>query len=90
MNIFKALATVVGTALGFAIAGMGIGVFLSTYAPSFYRLVLPIREGQEYNMTELGIGLGTMNGLIWGLVVGTLLVMILSWKETRTLRNDEP
>ncbi len=83
MNIFKALATVVGTAIGFGAAGTGIGWFLGSYAPNFYRQILPVRDPESFDPVEIGIGLGLVNGLIWGLIIGILTVAIIAWKETR-------
>ena len=83
MNVFKALATVVGTAVGFGIAGTGIGAFLGNFTPAFFRNVLPFRDPETFDPMELGVGLGLVNGLIWGMVIGILIVAILSWKEVR-------
>ena len=88
MNITKALATVVGTALGFGVAGTGIGVFLGKVAPGFFRQMLPLRDPASFNPQEVGIGLGLTNGLGWGLVVGVLLVAIIAWKESRLTRKE--
>jgi hypothetical protein len=44
MNVTKALATVVGTALGFGAIGTAIGVFLGKVAPGFFRQMLPLRD----------------------------------------------
>ncbi len=87
MTLFKALATVVGTSIGFGIAGTGIGAFLGNFTPAFF-LLFPIRDFENVSPLELGIGLGLVNGLIWGLVTSVLLVGILSWKETRMSRED--
>lgn len=88
MNVTKALATVVGTAVGFGAAGMALGVFLGKVAPGFFRQMLPLRDPASFNPVELGIGLGLTNGLGWGLVVGVLLVTIIAWKETRLARKE--
>jgi len=88
MNITKALATVVGTAIGFGAAGTAIGVFLGKVAPGFFRQLLPLRDPANFNPVELGIGLGLTNGLGWGLAVGILLVAIIAWKETRLARME--
>jgi len=87
MTLFKALATVVGTAFGFGIAGTGIGAFLGNFTPGFLRLFL-LRDLENFKPLEIGIGLGLVNGLIWGLVIGVLVVGIVSWKETRMSRKD--
>jgi hypothetical protein len=88
MNVTKALATVVGTAVGFGAAGTAIGLFLGKVAPGFFRQMLPLRDPASFNPLELGIGLGLTNGLGWGLVVGVLLVAIIAWKETRLARKE--
>jgi len=88
LNVLKALATVVGTAIGVGAAGTALGVLLGKFAPSFYRQMIPLREPESFDAVELGIGLGLINGLIWGLVVGILMVAILSWKETRRPRKN--
>ncbi len=84
MNVVKALATVVGTSIGFGIAGLAIGAFLGKVAPGFYRQLFPVRDATNFDAVELGIGLGLTNGLIWGLVIGILIVAIIVWKETRS------
>jgi hypothetical protein len=89
VNVLKALATVVGTALGFGIAGTALGAFLGTVAPSFFRLTFGGRGRGELDPVELGLAMGLINGLIWGLVIGVLLVAILAWRETRLARKDE-
>lgn len=88
MTYFKALATVVGTAISFGIVGTGIGAFLGHFTPDFFRLFV-LRDMEDLDPLETGIGLGLVNGLIWGLVVGVLVVGIVSWKETRMPRKDQ-
>ena len=90
MNVFKALATVVGSALGFGAAGTGIGYLLGTYAPNFFRQTFPIRDPESFNPLEIGLATGLINGLIWGLVIGILTVGIFAWKESRTSYKPEP
>ncbi len=89
MNVFKALATVIGTAIGFGAAGMGIGVFLGKAAPGFYRQTIAVRDQASFNAVELGLGFGLTNGLIWGMVIGILIVAILAWKESRRPRTED-
>ena len=89
MTLFKALATVVGTSIGFGIVGTGIGAFLGSFSPDFFRVVMPpLRDLDNFDPLGLGIGLGLVNGLCWGLVIGVLVVAIVSWKETRMSRKD--
>ena len=88
MTLFKALATVVGTAIGFGIVGTGIGAFLGSFAPGFFRHLFPLRDLENFEPLELGIGLGLVNGLAWGLATGVLVVGVVSWRETRISRKD--
>ena len=88
MNVVKALATVVGTAVGFGVGGTAIGALLGHVAPGFFRQMLPLRDPANFNPVELGIGLGLTNGLGWGLAIGVLLVAIIAWKETRVARKE--
>jgi hypothetical protein len=90
MNVLKALATVIGTAVVFSAAGTAIGVFLGKTAPGFYRQTVAIRDEASFNPIELGLGLGLTNGLIWGMVVGMVIVTVLAWKESRRARRDDP
>jgi hypothetical protein len=83
MNVIKALATVIGTAIGFGAAGATIGVFLGKAAPGFYRQTIAIRDEASFDAVELGLGLGVTNGLIWGMIIGMVVVAVLAWKESR-------
>lgn len=88
MNVVKALATVVGTGVGFGVGGTAIGALLGHVAPSFFRQLLPLRDPATFNPVELGIGLGLTSGLGWGLAIGVLLVAIIAWKDTRLARKE--
>jgi hypothetical protein len=87
MNIFKALATVIGTAIGFGTAGAAIGMFLGKAVPGFYRQTIAIRDEATFDAVELGLGLGLTNGLIWGMVIGMLIVAVFAWKERRVTKQ---
>jgi hypothetical protein len=83
MNVIRALATVIGTAVSFGAAGAAIGVFLGKAAPGFYRQTIAIRDEASFNAVELGLGLGLTNGLVWGMIIGMVIVAVLAWKESR-------
>jgi hypothetical protein len=87
MNIFKALATVIGTAIGFGTTGAAIGMFLGKAAPGFYRQTIAIRDEATFDAVELGLGFGLTNGLIWGMVIGMLIVAVFAWKERRVTKQ---
>ncbi|MFW6159258.1 MAG: hypothetical protein ACOC8E_07875 [Planctomycetota bacterium] len=88
MNAGKALLTAAGTAAAFGVAGGIVGFLLGAYAPGYYRQVFgALDEGVQ--PTEFGLGLGVTRGLIWGPVIGVLLVAIIAWKETRAASRDD-
>lgn len=87
MDLTKALATVIGTAIGFGLAGMGVGWFLGSTFSEFFRQLFASDE-VDFNATEFGAGIGLANGLVWGLLIGVALVWILAWKETRLARLE--
>ncbi|MAG58348.1 MAG: hypothetical protein CMJ83_18835 [Planctomycetes bacterium] len=87
MTLFKALATVAGTAIGFGIAGTGIGALLGHFTPGFFRHQFALRDVENLDPLEFGIGIGLVNGLTWGLVIGVLVVGVVSWRETRMSRK---
>ena len=91
MTLFRALATVVGTAIGFGFVGTGIGALMGTYTPGFFHHLMPLNDVENFNALnafELGIGLGIVNGLLWGLIVGVLVVAIVSGREILMSRKD--
>lgn len=90
MNVLKAMATIVGSALGFGVAGTGIGYFLGAYTPNFYRQTFPIRDPESFDALEIGLATGLVNGLIWGLVIGIFTVGILAWRESRLAHKPKP
>lgn len=87
LTLFKAIATVMATAIGFGITGAGIGAILGEFTPGFF-LLLPIPDVEAIDPLELGMGLGLFNGVTWGLVIGVIVVIIISWKEARVSRKE--
>jgi hypothetical protein len=88
MTVLRALVTVVGTAFAFGVVGGAIGYGLGKFTPSFYRHVFHLRDDQNINPEELGLGLGVTNGLVWGLLVGLAVVLTITWYELRRARMN--
>jgi len=83
MTLLKALGTVVGLGAGLGAAGGAVGILLGVLAPGYYRQVFTIRDEAAFRPIELGLGLGVTQGVIWGLVLGVLIVVVMAWKEVR-------
>jgi hypothetical protein len=64
MNVSRALTTVVGTGIGFGVAGSLIGGLLGRIAPGFHRQMPPLRDPASFDPVEVGIGLGLTNGWV--------------------------
>ena len=63
MTLFKAFATVIGTAICFGIVGTGNGAFLGLFTPSLFHSLFNSYNMEMINPLEIGIGLGLINGL---------------------------
>jgi hypothetical protein len=83
MTTMKALATVAGTAVGCATLGTTIGYCLGVYVPGAYRAMFPHGVDPRFDPVEVGIGLGCVQGLIAGVVIGLVVVSAVTWYEIR-------
>lgn len=95
MTVTKALLTVAVSALLAGAVGAGVGYALDHWTPSFFRILWPGRPGDPADPVEVGLGLGISQGLVWGVVVGLLVVAIVAWHDTRIpatrdKRSDTP
>jgi len=83
MTISKGLATIGGCAMGGGLIGGLLGCLIGVLLPGAYRGMF--RHGEEsFNSVHVGIGLGVPQGMMFGAVVGILLIAIVAWYEVRT------
>lgn len=66
-----------------ALVGMLIGLTLGINAPGYYRTVFRGGNSPDFNPEQVGIGLGLTQGVIAGLVIGCVVVLAVSWHNSR-------
>jgi hypothetical protein len=68
--------------------GAGVGAILGRWAPDFVRLIVGEARGRgDLDPAELGLGLGIVNGMLWGLLAGVVVVVVAAWRETSRARR---
>ena len=63
--------------------GMGIGVLLGVVAPGYYRSVFSGGSTPEFDPVQVGLGLGLTQGVLFGGVIGLVLVAVYYWYKIR-------
>jgi hypothetical protein len=82
MTVLRSFTIIVLSALVCASVGSGLGFALGTWAPGLYR-DFRNRNDPNFDPVEKGIGLGVTQGLIAGLVIGCVVVLAVTWYESR-------
>jgi hypothetical protein len=70
--------------LVFAFGGGLVGLALGRFMPGYYRGIVSGGRMPDFNPTDVGIGLGSSQGIMVGVVVGGLVAMALAWKRRRS------
>ena len=77
------LITMVSGIVG-AVIGTMIGLGVAQFAPFYYKTVFRFRENPaQAELNQLGMGLGMLQGLGTGIVVGLVIVCIVAWYQQR-------
>lgn len=85
MTILKGLATVSLAAIGFGVAGAGIGYLIGVISPEYYRLVFRAADFPHFNSGQMGLAAGLAQGVTTGVVAGLGVVLLVTWYEVRRL-----
>ncbi|MHB1556892.1 MAG: hypothetical protein ACYC61_05350 [Isosphaeraceae bacterium] len=75
MTIARGLAVIIACAVGFGAGGGIIGLALGVTMPGYYRGVFLSGRDPAFRSVQVGVGLGTGQGAICGVVVGSALVI---------------
>ncbi len=81
----QALLIIAAFAIGFAAVGTLVGYGLGRFVPGYYRGVFSEGLRPDFNPLDVGIGLGCSEGLLFGAVVGTAVVIVLTWRRSRRI-----
>lgn len=86
----RGLAILTGCAAVFAVGGGLVGLALGVLMPGYYRGVVSGGRQPNFNPADVGVGLGTSQGVILGVIVGGLVVVALAWRRSRSERPSTP
>jgi hypothetical protein len=83
MTVLRGFAIVIASVVAGALAGLGIGYSLGSWAPAYYRGVIRAGDSPNFDPVQVGIGLGLTQGAGAGLVVGCVIVLAVAWHNSR-------
>ena len=83
MSLTRAVVTVIGCAPAFAVIGGGLGYFLGTTMPGYYRGVFRGGHAPGFDPVQVGVGQGVTQGTAAGVVIGLIIVGIVGWHHAR-------
>jgi len=83
MTVARGFLIIIVSALGFAVGGGLIGYTLAVTAPGYYRAVFSCGREKWFEPVAVGVGLGISQGLICGLTVGAVVVLAVTWYNSR-------
>lgn len=75
MSVTRGLVIIVACGMGFGAAGGLLGLALGVGAPAYYRGVFGRGNEPSFSPVQVGLGLGTTQGLIIGVAVGAVVVI---------------
>src|SRR5262249_3197484 len=85
----RSVAVVALWGVVFAFGGTLIGYLLGVFAPGYYQTVVGGGRQQDFKPVDVGIGLGCSEGLMLGVVVGTVTALVVAWREWRVTKKDK-
>ncbi|HEY7308651.1 MAG TPA: hypothetical protein VH643_04725 [Gemmataceae bacterium] len=83
MTITKGFLIILLSGFAFGLGGGLIGYALAAIVPGYYRGTLSSGRESWFDPVEVGVGLGTSQGLLCGLVLGAVVVLALAWYNSR-------
>jgi hypothetical protein len=79
----RAIVIIIACGVCFGAAGGLLGLTLAVAAPSYYRGIFRAASQPDFSPVEVGLGLGTTQGLIAGLIVGSVVVLSVAISDPR-------
>lgn len=83
MSVSKIVSLMLVSTLVFTAVGGIIGFGLGRFVPNYYRQIVRDGRAPDFDPVAFGIGQGVTQGMTAGIVIGLLLVVALSWLDSR-------
>ncbi|HVL38571.1 MAG TPA: hypothetical protein VM328_04185 [Fimbriimonadaceae bacterium] len=80
MTIGRILGTIGGLSCLGAVIGVLVGAAMGKWLPDFFSYILPEGPGDRL---QVGIGLGLVNGLLFGFLTGLVIVLVQAFGKRR-------
>jgi hypothetical protein len=77
------IGAVLATASISGVLGMLIGAALGSFMPGYYRSVFPSGDSPHFDPVAVGIGQGLTQGVVFGGIVGLILVAMFYRHQSR-------
>ena len=68
--------------------GMGIGAALGAFVPGYYRSVFSNGSQRTFDPVAVGVGQGLTQGIVFGSIIGLVLVGLFYWYRSRSVLTD--
>jgi hypothetical protein len=72
----------VSSVLG-GLVGTIVGWLIGTYAPNYYVVVFDAAKQANFHPVQVGVGLGSSQGMLAGFLGGIAVVFILAWRDVK-------
>lgn len=82
--LFWTLGAVFGSAFAGGLIGLCLGAALGRFSPGYYRSVFANGESPTFDPVAVGIGQGATQGIVFGAMVGLILVGMFYWSRSRS------
>jgi len=84
MTVVRGFVISIVSGLVFGCLGAVAGYLLGSLAPDYYRTVFRIPPEVSLDPSQVGLGLGLIQGLGAGLILGLVIVVSVAWYDSRS------
>ena len=88
MTVAKEFVIIILSGIAFGVAGGLIGYTMGVIAPGYYRGVFISGREPWFDPIVVGFGLGVSQGLICGVIVGSVVILAVAWYNSRRKMSD--
>ena len=89
LSVTKGFAIVIASIVAFGVAGAVLGYMVGVFAPGYYRSVVAGGDAPGFSPTQVGFGLGLIQGCLCGAVVGCVVVLAVAWSQAKARKPLE-
>ena len=87
-TLLWSVVAVFGSAFLAGLIGMGIGAALCSFVFGYYRSVFSNGSDPTFDLVAVGIGQRLTQGVVFGGVIGLVLVAMFYWYRSRSTRRN--